>query len=187
MENAPQVALAKDDDVVQALAAQRSDHPLRDGVRVGRPHRREHRLDSDTGRPRNEVRAKAAVAVSNQEARPAPPRRRLEQLPPQPRGRGMPRHVDVHDAPPVVGDEDHDVERAHGDRLHREQVDRPDLWRVVAQERPPRLRRWSPSRLIAVAAHGASAHREAQGTEFPDDVNGSPAWILARQAKDQLA
>ncbi len=69
MENAPQVALVEDDDVVQALTAQRSDHPLREGVRVGRPHRREHRLDSHTGRLWDEVPAVAAVPVSNQEAR----------------------------------------------------------------------------------------------------------------------
>ncbi len=35
MEHAPQVARVEDDDVVEALTAQRSDHPLRDGVRVG--------------------------------------------------------------------------------------------------------------------------------------------------------
>ena len=69
MEDAPQVALVEDDHVVQALAAQGSDQPLRDGVCVGRPHRREHRLDSDAGRLRDEVPAVAAVPVSNQEAR----------------------------------------------------------------------------------------------------------------------
>ena len=137
--------------------------------------------------PRDEVGAVAAVAVSDQVARLAPPGSRLDQLPPDPGGRGMSRHVDVHDAPAVVGDEDHDVERAHSDCLHRKQVDRPDVRRVVPQERTPGLQWRSPSCLIAVAAHGAAAHRESQGAELSDDADRSPTWILARQAHDQLA
>ena len=84
----------------------------------------------------------------------------------------MLRDVPVPDAAPVVVDHDEHGERAEGEGLHREPVSSPDAGRVVAQKRAPRLARRSPERLLTVAAHGASAHVEAKGTQLADDADG---------------
>ena len=45
--------------------------------------------------------------------------------------------VHVHHGPAVVGDEEKDVERPEPERVHREEVRRPDLGSVVREERAP--------------------------------------------------
>ena len=47
VEQAPQMPLVDRDDVIEALAPERTDHTLDDGVSIRRPHRRQDRLDSD--------------------------------------------------------------------------------------------------------------------------------------------
>ena len=91
------------------------------------------------------------------------------------------------DAAPVVVDHDEHVERAEGERLHREQIGGPDAGRVVAQKRAPRLARGAPQRLSAVATHGASADLEAKGTQLADDADGAPPRMLSGDADDQLS
>ena len=61
----------------------------------------------------------APVPVSNQEARLLTGGRRLYQLPPDPSRVWMPRHVEVDDAPALVGHEDHDVDRAQREHARR--------------------------------------------------------------------
>ena len=67
-EDAPQVPLIHDDDVVEAFTAQGPHQPLGDSVRLRRRDRREHRLDADAPRPRHEVTAIQPITIANQEA-----------------------------------------------------------------------------------------------------------------------
>ena len=48
-EDTTQMPLIDQNEVVEALAPQRPDHPLRDGVRVGRADRRQDGRDADAG------------------------------------------------------------------------------------------------------------------------------------------
>src|SRR5919199_6282690 len=55
------------------------------------------------------------------------PRRRLDELSPDPRRGWVSRHVDVHQLAPAVGDEHEHVQRLEGERGYREQVGRPEM------------------------------------------------------------
>ena len=66
----PQMPFVDGDDVIEALAPERPDHPLGDGVGVRCAHRSQNRLDPDPSSACDEVPAIATVAVSDEE--PAP-------------------------------------------------------------------------------------------------------------------
>ena len=173
----PQMPFVDGDDVIEALAPERPDHPLGDGVGVRCAQRSQNRLDPDPSSACDEVPAIATVAVSDEEPWLLTPGGRLDHLPPDPGRDRVLRDVPVPDAAPAVVDHDEHVERAEGEGLHREQVSSPDAGRVVAQKRAPRLTRRSPERLLTVAAHGASADVEAKRTQLTNDADGAPPWI----------
>jgi len=52
----------------------------------------------------------------------------------------MPRHVDVHDAALIVGEDDEDEQDPAGERRDREEVDRDRRAEMVVEERAPALR-----------------------------------------------
>ena len=183
----PQMPFVDGDDVIEALAPERPDHPLGDGVGVRRAHRSQNRLDPEPSSASDEVPAIATVAVSDEEPWLLTPGGRLDHLLPDPGRVRVLRDVPVPDAAPVVVDHDEHVERAEGERLDRAQVSSPDAGRVVAQKRAPRLTRRSPERLLTVAAHGASADLEAKRTQLTNDADGAPPWMLSGDADDQLS
>ena len=47
--------------------------------------------------------------------------------------------VEMEEAPPLVRQDDKDIENSKGDGRHHEEVRRDQLLRVVVQESPPRL------------------------------------------------
>ena len=57
----------------------------------------------------------------------------------RPGGCGMVGHGHVNDPSPLVGEDDEHEEHPEGDGRHDEEVDGPDLARVVREERSPRL------------------------------------------------
>ena len=114
---------------VEALAPERPDHPLGDGVGVRRAHGSQNRLDPDPSSACDEVPAIATVAVSDEESWLLTPGGRLDHLPPDPGRDRVLRDVPVPDAAPAVVDHDEHVERAEGERLDREQVTvQPRCW-----------------------------------------------------------
>lgn len=140
-EHRAEVALVQDDEVVQALPPQRADHALGDRVGTGRPDRREEGRDAQGRSPFPEVAAVDGVAIPQQVAGLPAPRRRPEQLPPDPGGSRVGGDVDVHQLPSAMGDEQQDVQRLEGQRLDGEQIRRPDVAPAVGQEDPAGLAR----------------------------------------------
>ena len=67
----------------------------------------------------------------------------------------MPRHVDMQDAAPIVGEDDEDEQDPAGERRHREEVDRDGRAEMVLEEGAPALRGWLP----AASAEKPSAQR----------------------------
>ena len=63
----PRLPFVDGDDVIEALAPERPDHPLGDGVGVRRAQRSQNRLDPDPSSACDEVPAIATVAVSDEE------------------------------------------------------------------------------------------------------------------------
>ena len=182
-----EVALAQWDDVVGAVAAQRPDQALCDPVRLRRPNRRQHGLDADRARLRDEVTAVGAVAVSNEEARAAAPRCCFNHLAPHTRRVGVRRHVDVLDAATVVRDEEQHIEglEQHGPTVKKSAAQ--NLVAVIGKERLPALRRWAAPRLEPVAAHRLGAHLVAQRAQLTLDSARTPTAVLLRHLGNQLA
>ena len=94
-------------------------------------HRCHDRRDADSRRALDEVLAVAAVVVANEIPGPCAPRRRFDDLSPDPLRRRMLGDVDVDDPSAAMRDEDQHIYRAEHECLHREQIDRPDRGRVV--------------------------------------------------------
>ena len=69
--------------------------------------------------------AVSPIAVADQEAGMRIPRRGRQDLPPHPRGVGMPGDVPVHNAAAIVADHEKDVEGLQGERLDGEEVPPP--------------------------------------------------------------
>ena len=76
--------LVDDEQVVEALAANRPDHPLGDGVRVRRTNWRQDATYAQSAGARDPLLTVASIAIPNQVVRLAPPGRRLDQLSPEP-------------------------------------------------------------------------------------------------------
>ena len=83
----PEMPFVDRDDMIEALAPERADHPLGDGVGVRRAHRSQNRLDPDPSSACDEVPAIATVAVSDEEPWLLTPGGRLDQLPARSRAR----------------------------------------------------------------------------------------------------
>ena len=113
-QHAPAVAVVQHDPVVATLLPERPHAPLRDRGRLGRLDRRAHRSDPKPGGPPYEVPTVGAVAIADAELRGGVPRRRVVHLLPDPRCGRMGRHVPMHDAAPVMAEEEDDIPRPNG-------------------------------------------------------------------------
>jgi hypothetical protein len=101
----------------------------------------------------------ATIAVANQIVRLLVPRSRLGKLAPHPFSSRMGGDVGMNQPAAVVSDEEEDVEGLESERLHREEIGRPDVRRVIAQEGAPTLRRRATPVRSPVPSHGLSADR----------------------------
>jgi hypothetical protein len=138
-QHRPQVPFVDDYQMVETLASQRPDETLGDRVRLRRPDRREQGSDADPGGAGDERAAVAAVAVVDEVARLLTPRRRRDQLAPDPLGGRMRGDVQMDDPPPVMRNEEEDVQGAEGNRRYREEVGGPDVRCMIAEEGAPGL------------------------------------------------
>ena len=98
-ERAAQVALAEDEQVVKALAADAAEEALADGVRSRGADRRAQDRDLAGCGDAREGRPELAVVVADQVAGMLIVRGRLAQLPGHPGVGRVPRHAEMDDAP----------------------------------------------------------------------------------------
>jgi hypothetical protein len=133
-------ARAKNHEVIQALAADRADHPLHEGILPGRPWGDEdfanpHGLDSP-----HELVAVDSVTITDQVGWSRIIRERLDKLPGGPRGRRMVGDVEVDEFTAIVAKDDEDEEQAKGEGGNHEEVDRDDLAEMRGEKDAPRGR-----------------------------------------------
>ena len=102
-DESQQVPFAEDNDVIQALAAERADEPLGVGVLPGRAQGGEDLPDVHAPKTARDVLAEDRVVVVDQEAWGRVEGEGLEQLPDHPRRGRVGRDVEVQDVPPMVG------------------------------------------------------------------------------------
>jgi hypothetical protein len=107
-KDSTKMPLIEDDDVVQALAADRADHALDVGILPGRPRcRADGRETEGLDRPIERC-IEGRVAVVEEEPRVRVVGKGLAELLSGPCGRWVMRHIDMQDASPVVGQDNED-------------------------------------------------------------------------------
>src|SRR5215510_2578108 len=130
-----QMALIKYENMVQALAPDRSHPALGYGVGSRRSEWRANLGNTKIAHPMIECGTITAVAVTNEKSwRIAIPSAAFDQLLSRPRGSGIRRHLHVENLPAGVIDHEEHVQRSERDRSDAEEVARPDLRTVLPQE-----------------------------------------------------
>src|SRR5262245_15915120 len=109
------MSLVQDEDMIQALSADGTDHPLDKRILPGRA-----RGDADLANPHlldspRKLLAVDAVSVTEQILRSRTVRGRFDELPSGPDCRGMFRDVQVEEFAAVMPEDDEDEEQAEGE------------------------------------------------------------------------
>jgi hypothetical protein len=118
-----ELTVAKNDDVGEALAADRADHPLHEGILPGGAWGREDLADPQALDAPHELLAVDTVTITEQVGRRRLIRKRFDEL------------------AAVVAKDDEDEEQAEGEGRDREEVDRDDLSGMRGEKGVPRGRR----------------------------------------------
>ena len=114
---------AQDEHVIQTLAPDGADEPLREGVLPRALRRREDFTDTHALHALPEHVTVDLVAVAKEIARRGVVRERVDDLLSGPVGGGVFGHVEVDDPPAVVGEDDKDEEDAEASGGDGEEID----------------------------------------------------------------
>src|SRR5215510_791998 len=129
------MALIEYEQMVEALASDRSHPALGDGVRPRRSERCANLGYTNIAYPTIERGAITAVAVMNEEtSRYSVPSAAFDNLLRRPRSGRMRRHPNVDDLSAGMFDHEQHVKHSERDRSDTEEVARPDLRPVLPQE-----------------------------------------------------
>ena len=140
-QDAAQVPFAKDDDMIETLAPDRADEPLREWVLPRAVRRGQDFTDSHALHTLPEDVAVDRVAIAEEMGRRGVVREGVHDLLGGPGGGGVLGHVEVEDAPPMVGQDNEDEEDVQVSGGNGEAVDRDEIVDMVDEERSPGLRR----------------------------------------------
>jgi len=185
-QDAPQVGLAEDQGVIQALAPDAAEEPLADGVLPGRAVGRAQLHDAGPRSQPGEGRPKLAVVVADEVLGMPPEGHGLAQLLGDPRVGRVARHADMDDPARAERDHEEGVERPEEGVGDREEVAGPDVGGMVAQERRPGLPPvpgWADVAHVLLDCPLGEADVQLQG--FPADTLGTPEAIGGGHLPDQ--
>jgi hypothetical protein len=117
------VPFAQHENVIQALAPDRADEPLRDGILPRTVRCREDFCDAHALHSVRELLAVDAVAIAEEIGRRGVVREALPDLLGHPLRGGMLGHVEVDDAAAIVSQQDENEEHSQARAGDREEVD----------------------------------------------------------------
>ncbi len=140
-QDAAQVPLAENEHMVQTLAPDRADEPFHAGILSRAVRGRQHFTDPHALHASLERVAVDLVAIAEEIRRGSVFREGVHELRGRSVGGGMLGHVEVEDAPALVGEDDQDEEHAQVGGRNGEEIDRDQFADMVGQERAPGLRR----------------------------------------------
>src|SRR4051794_1376693 len=184
-ERAAERALAEHNHVVQALPPNRADHAFHIRPLPGRTRSGQHLLDPHGLDLLDEIMAEDSVTIPQQVTRSTIPRKRLPELVRSPfRGR-MGCHAEVYNAPPVVCQDQEDVEDLETDRGHGKEVDGYQTVNVILQKSPPGLRGWfsMPHHILGDRGFG---DLDPQLEQLAMNPRSTPAWVVPTHPPNQL-
>src|SRR5216684_8092661 len=138
-QNATQMRLAQDNNVVHTLTPDRSDQPLGETILPGRGGRNRLVPDAHGAQSARDDAAIDLVAIADEVVRSLIPRKCLRDLTCNPFGRGICCDVDPDEVSAVEPDDDEGIEQVETDSWNYEQVHGGNVRRVVTQEGSPSL------------------------------------------------
>src|SRR5882762_8206271 len=183
-QEAAQVPFAKDEDVIQALAPDGADEPLREGVLPWAVRRREDFTDAHALHALPEHVTVDRVAIAEEIGRGGVVREGVHDLLGRPGSGGMLGDIEMEDAPAVVGEHDEDEQNAQARGGNSEEIDGDEVSDVIGQERAPRLRRRRAA-LREQTRDGALSNVDAELEEFAMDSGSTPQGIGRGHSSDQ--
>ena len=140
-QDATEVAFAQNEDMIEALAPDRTDEPFHERILPGALGGREHFADPHPLHSLPEGVAVDRVTIAEDVGWRGVVGEGLHELPCGPGRGGMLGHVEVDEAPTMVGEHDQDEEDAQAGGGDREEIEGDEVPGVVGEERPPSLRR----------------------------------------------
>jgi hypothetical protein len=168
-DNAAQVPLVKDNDVVQALSTERPDNPFGVGILPRTPRCGDDLFNIEAAHTPTELLAVDAIAIANQVFGRGIEGKGLDHLLRGPLRRRMCSDVEVDNAPTFMGEDDQDKQdlKLHG--RHDEEVDRDEFLYMIVEKRLPG-RRWRAVCTNPVFLHGRLRHGDAELCQLADDT-----------------
>ena len=127
-QDSTQVSFAEDKDVVETLAADRTDQALGERILPGAVWRRENFLDLHPLHAVAELMAIDLVTVAQEVGRRGVVRERVHDLLGGPGGGGVLGDVEVDDPPAMVGKHDEDEQDTQARGGHGEEIDGDSRW-----------------------------------------------------------
>jgi len=174
------------DHMVQALAPDRTNHPLDIGSLPGGARRGQHFVDAHVAHLVSKFTAEDGVAVAEQVARESVEGKGLPQLLSRPLGGRVGSHIEVEDATPVMGQDQKHVKDLETESGHGEEVDGDQLLDMILQEGAPSLRR-RPAGAHHVLAYAALPDVEAKFEQLAVDAGCTPTGILPAHLSNQIS
>src|SRR6266571_7126934 len=171
-EQRQQMALVQDDDVVETLLAKGPHYPFRDRVRQRRPVGRFVVFDANAGELAPEVSTVRVVPITDQVLRLTPPGGGFDHLPPDPGRRRARGDLALNQLSALVADEEEHIKGLEADRLHHEQVRRPDALDLIPQKRFPGLSSLPLGAPPSIAVNRSIADHDRQLEDFSADALG---------------
>ena len=185
-QDAAQVLFTKDEDVIETLAPDGADEPLRERVLPRAVRRGQDFTDSHALHALPEHVTVDRVSIAEEVERGGVVREGVHDLLGRPRSAGMLGQVEVDDASAIVSEHDEDEEHPQARGRHREEVDGDQVQDVVGEERSPGLgRRCAPLR--EQSGDRSLGHLDSQFEEFAMDSGGAPEGIRRGHSCDQGA
>jgi len=183
-QDATQVSLPEDEDMIQALAPDRADAPLREGILPRAVRRGKDFLDTHPLHAVPKLLAVDLVAVAEEIGRGGVVGEGVDDLLSSPVDGGMLGHVEVYDPSAMVSEHDKNEEHAQACSGNGEKVEGDEVSHMVVEERPPSLRR--PGRpLRHEPRDGALGHVDTELQELAMDARGAPERIRRGHSPDQ--
>ena len=134
-----QMRFAENDQMIDALAADRPDQPLSISVLPWRSRRNRLVPDTHGPQPSPDDRAENAVPIADEMARRLVPRESLGDLTCDPLGRGMVRHVGPNQMSAIHANNDEGIEQIEAYGRNNKQIHRGDVGCMIAEKCAPSL------------------------------------------------
>ena len=186
-EESLQMVFIEHDDVIQQITTTAAYPAFCNSILPRTPDRSANTLDSHRPNRCRDLDSILGVPIENKKLRSGLIRKGFSQRLYNPQALGMPRDVEMQNAPTIVADDEEAIEDAERDRRNGEEVHRGDSFPVVAQKGEPALG-WFRifRRSFPPAGDRSLGEIKTEQEEFPVYPRRSPGRVLGDHPENQL-